>query len=47
MRPGEDERSVVIANPMTLGPLDLGRLMPLEQGIEITTRYFTDYLASR
>lgn len=47
MRPGEDANSVVIGNPLTLGTLKTGSLMPLEEGIESTVMYFSNYLGSQ
>jgi len=47
MRPGEDERSVVIGDPSTLEPLGIGPLLSLEAGIEDTVRYFATYLDVR
>jgi len=47
MRPGEDEGSVVIGDPSTLEPLDIGPLLSLEAGIEDTVRYFAEYLNER
>lgn len=52
MRPGEDERSVVIGDPHTLKTLGMGpgtstRLLPLEMGTERSVAYFSDYLARR
>lgn len=46
MRPGEDERSVVLGNPDTLGPLNITQddLMPFEVGVVETVRYFAEYL---
>jgi UDP-glucose 4-epimerase len=45
MRPGEPERSVVVADPCTLSPLGVSTndLIPLENGIERTVRWYTDH----
>lgn len=44
MRPGEDARSVVLGDPLTLAPIgiDPHDLVPLEQGIGATVAYFAD-----
>ena len=49
MRPGEDERSVVIADPTTLRAIDIdsGDFVTLEEGVEKSVRYFSDYLLTR
>lgn len=47
MRPGEDERSVVVGDPATLEPLGLGELRRLEDGLTDTVAYYRDYLAAR
>lgn len=44
MRPGEDERSVVIGDPETLKPLRVGSLLPLEIGVGPTVDYFAEML---
>lgn len=46
MRPGEDERSVVLGNPKTLAPigLDGGDFVSLEEGVANSVEYFTEYL---
>lgn len=48
MRPGEDERAVVLGDPTTLAPLDISsnNLVPLERGITKTVAYFREMLAS-
>lgn len=44
MRPGEDERSVVLGNPATLGVLGIHTedLVPLEDGVKKTLAYFIE-----
>lgn len=44
MRAGEDERSVVIGNPDTLEPLDIGELRSLEEGTKATVAYYYSLL---
>jgi len=45
MRPGEDVNSIVIGDPVTLGPLGIGELLlPLEAGIAKSVEYFAEYL---
>lgn len=45
MRPGEDERSIVIGDPRTLDPIaDPSRLVVLEDGAKPTVAYFREYL---
>lgn len=44
MRSGEDAGSVVVGDPLTLEPLGIGSLMPLEQGIAETVEYYKGYL---
>ena len=47
MRPGEDERSVVVGDPATLEPLGLGELRLLEDGMPDTVAYYHEYLGTR
>jgi UDP-glucose 4-epimerase len=47
MRAGEDENSIVIGDPDTLKPLDIGSLVTLEQGAKWTVAYFDGYLGGR
>ncbi|MFZ9979553.1 MAG: NAD-dependent epimerase/dehydratase family protein [Opitutales bacterium] len=44
MRPGEDERSVVLGDPATLEPLGITDLRVLEDGVADTVAYFRGYL---
>ena len=44
MRPGEDERSIVLGDPKTLESLDIGPLMRIEEGVTRTLAYFREYL---
>ena len=45
MRPGEDERSIVVGDPETLDGLGVMPLIPLEEGVAKTVAYFKDYLS--
>jgi UDP-glucose 4-epimerase len=45
MRPGEDERSVVVGDPQTLAAMDVFPLVTLEEGVAKTVDYFADYLS--
>jgi UDP-glucose 4-epimerase len=47
MRPGEDEKSVVIGDPSTLAAVDLDveNFLTLEEGVRLTVDYFAEYLA--
>lgn len=46
MRPGEDEKAVVLGDPDTLEPLGLDHMLtPLEDGVRVTVDYFQDYLS--
>lgn len=49
MRPGEDERSVVLGNPATLEAIgiDSARFTTLEEGVRKTVLYFAQYLKAR
>jgi UDP-glucose 4-epimerase len=49
MRPGEDERSVVLGDPLTLAPLGIRpeHLVTLEEGVGRTVDYFIEYMAKR
>jgi UDP-glucose 4-epimerase len=45
MRPGEEERSVVIGKPETLGTINWDRLfVPLGEGVGRTVHYYAEYL---
>jgi len=46
MRPGEDERSIVLGDPTTLGAIGMGAkdLKTLEEGLVSTVSYFAAYL---
>jgi len=45
MRPGEDERSVVVGDPSTLESImDEDSLIPLEIGVQSTVKYFAELL---
>lgn len=46
MRPGEEEHSVVLGNPLTLARIgyDYSHLTPLEKGVEKTVAYYREYL---
>jgi UDP-glucose 4-epimerase len=49
MRPGEDDRSVVLGNPATLDVIgiDTAAFIPLEVGVRETVQYFAQYLKER
>jgi UDP-glucose 4-epimerase len=49
MRHGEPEKSVVLGNPNTLNVIGMGKneLLPLNQGLVLTARYFKKYLDNR
>lgn len=49
MRPGEPDRSIVIGDPHTLAPLGIAPedLIPLEEGIEETFRWYTEHELAR
>lgn len=49
MRPGEDERSVVLGDPKTLAPLGMSGsdFLPFHEGVKRTVEYFDQYLNSR
>jgi UDP-glucose 4-epimerase len=40
MRPGEDERSVVLGDPSTLAPIGFDQFLALEDGVTLTVEYF-------
>ena len=49
MRPGEDEKSIVLGNPKTLEPigLDGSDFVPLEDGVLHSVDYFLGYLRAQ
>jgi len=49
MRPGEDDRSVVLGNPQTLSAIgvDPTSFLSLEEGVSETARYFSNYLSAQ